>query len=207
MVKRHIPYYLIVIISLFIFQACNKKSLPPHQYIKWIDNEKNGLKKIKKVKDFTFIALYKPYEYIALKESVGNPRITSSDIKRVINEIEGFYYFNFQIESADKHTPMLKNKINKENEYYARLNYFITYAQKNFQLIEGSDTIKCALYHFEQTYNLTPFNRIVLGFKKGEGTKGVQELTLIYNDEILNTGIIKFNYLIKDLKKIPNLNL
>lgn len=205
--KTHYPYYIVaflVSLILTIF-ACNKqKNLSTDRYIKWVEDIENGLKKEKKIGDFSYRCFYKPASYIALRETVnsGN-KIEPLTISKRESELQKLHQFNFDIVSKDGKHSVLVTGVNSQEEQSARVNYFVSHAQQDFKLIQGQDTLPCVLYHFEQTFGLSPLNTIVLGFEKKENKEG--DLQLIYDSRLLNNGEIKFLYTESKIKNIPRL--
>lgn len=87
-----------------------------------------------------------------------------------------------------------------------RLNYLSFAMQKDIKLVEGKDTLNCALYHFERSYDITPYRTFVLAFQQKEINKG-KDKTLILDLAYFKTGPIKLNFKGADLVRIPNLKL
>lgn len=201
-----------ILLLLVITSACNTvpESLPVTEYIKWVENPKNQLKKEKTIGDYAYKVFYKPAEYIALREAVnkGDQNNTQAINKR-IQDITGFYQFNFDIVSADGKTSALKQNTTNEQEFGARINYFVSHAQQDFKLVQGTDTLACISYHFERTYDITPNNTILLGFEipKNENEDKREDIQLIFKNRLFNSGDIKFQFSEKTLNNIPRLNL
>ena len=204
---RKILLYLWGIFLLINLAACHPSRLKPKSYVKWIEDSRHGLKMKKKIGDFIFEIQYKPVGYIALKEASAENNITGNNIEKKEKELSGMYYFTFQINSADEKTPMLKYKLKQHDEFYGRVNYFVSYAQEDFILLSGKDTLNCVLYHFEENYNLTSFNRIVLAFDKNDGNTEKNDLVLIFKDRVLNIGEVRFLFHKSKLNNIPELKI
>lgn len=188
--------------------GCKEKILQPYEYIKWVENTDNGLRSEKIIKDYYFRLQYKPADYIVLRELGVEKSYKANLFNQRKAELDSFYYFNLDISSADKSQSILSNQLNNNEEYYARLNYFTTFAQQDIKLISNDDTIACALYHFERTYDLSPFNTIVLGFKQPKESNFLKyDLQILFDDQILSIGQINFLIDRKKLKKVPKLAL
>jgi hypothetical protein len=174
-------------------------------YIKWIENEENGLLVKKTLGDFTFSLQYKPLDYVALSH-FKRSNIKNEEFEKKKNEFEGMQYFTLRVQSASNKN-FLKAGIQSKDEEYARLQYFAFNMQNDLTLIDGKDTLKCVLHHFERTYNITPYADFVIGFESGN--KGSQltnnDKVLIYNDQVLNLGTIKIKINKQSLNRIPTL--
>jgi len=204
---KQIRVFIFIAVLLTGIFGCAFNGLNPKKYIKWVENESNGLKVSKKINHFIYQVQYKPVQYIAIREALSEGKINNDIINKKLRELGQYYYFTVQISSEDGKTPMLKYNLKSTGEYYQRLNYFVSYAQSDFTLLNGYDTIPCTLYHFEENYNLTPFNRMVIGFENPNNKAVMKDLTLIFNDNILNTGIVEFTIESKKIKKIPKLKI
>lgn len=201
--------FIIVFFVALLSAACNNpKQLGSNDYIKWIDNPDNGLKKEKKLDEYQYKVFYKPADYVVFREIInsGAKSIDEQQAQKRIGELSNFHQFNFDIVSADGKVSVLQHHLSNQEEHAARVNYFVSHAQQDFLLVEGSDTMPCVLYHFEQTFGATPLNTISLGFeKKSPKTEG--DLQLIFTNRLFNTGEIKFLFPKSTITNIPKLKL
>jgi hypothetical protein len=198
-----------ILLLLTITSACNTvpESLPAGEYVKWVENPKNQLKKEKTIGEYKYKIFYKPAEYISLREAVNKGE--QDNVKAITfrsEEIKEFFQFNFDIVSADGKTSALKHNTNNEAEFGARINYLVSHAQQDFKLIQGEDTLPCVSYHFERTFGLTQNNTILLSFEKPKGESN-DDIQLIFTNRLFNSGDIKFQFSYKTLNNIPRLTL
>jgi hypothetical protein len=192
--------YFILIISLAT--GCKKASLFPVDYIRYVERPSNGLRIEKSMANVKYWAQYKSNEYILLKESriaSGN----SKDFTEGIKVLSGFIYFTFNIGSSDGKRPLIELKDNK-SEYFQRLAYCNSGLQNDFLLVDGEDTLPCAMYQFERNYGLAPSNNFILGFKQ-KNSSTVKDKTLLYFDHLFNFGLLKFSLKASDINQIPEL--
>ena len=193
---------LATILSVVLFfENCKKDELSPVEYAAWVENESNGLKVKKNISDYEFTLLYKPLDYVVVRE------MKSEELKKKLlderkKELEGMQYYTLKIKSNTSND-LMKTGISSEDEYYQRLEYFMSPAQDDISLIDGRDTLPCLLYHFERNYGLAPFNNIVLGFAKTEDKKEQKDKTLIYDDQVLGTGKIQITIKGNDIEQLP----
>ncbi len=187
---------------LFIV-GCQKGELQPVEYMKWIENENNGLRVKKEIGNFEFMLQYKPLEYVTLLEQkMANTQ--SDSIRRRTLELGDMQYYTFRITSK-KDDEMLKTGVQSEEDYYGRLDYFISAIQDDIALVDGKDTLPCLLYHFERNYALAPYSNMVLGFKNIVKKNIINNKTFIYDDAVLGTGPVQITIKGNDLLQIPKL--
>lgn len=181
--------------------SCGVKSLKPEEYVKWVENADNGLSLTKEFDDVTFQVLYKPVNYIVAKEFL-NGGIKKEEVDKRIKELGSMDYYTLRIKSNSSNE-LLSANIGNESEYYQRLEYFMGPMQDDINLINANDTIPCALFHFERSYGLAPYNNFVVGFA---GQKKIDDdQTFVFEDKILGTGKVMFKIKSEDRKNIPNI--
>jgi hypothetical protein len=180
-------------------------SLPIDAYIQYVQNKEHGLKKTVQVTDWEYAIQYKPYDYIILMENKGNRK--AFDVSKRKDELKGTAWFNISFKLADGRVSPMRYNLSSKDEYDQRLNYFLNGATHNIRLIYGGrDTLRPIGYLFENNYNLTPQETIVVGFAlPGGETRPQKDMQLSYNDEAFKNGIIKAIYKKQDLQDVPNL--
>jgi hypothetical protein len=196
-----IRQFVVIFLSSCIFFGCARKDLSPLEYVKWVEAESHGLNLKKQIGEFEFGLQYKPHDYIALMEKK-DENISSYDLNKRVAELGGLDYYTFRI-SSSKSKEILSAGISSENEYYQRLEYFMSPMQDDISMVIGKDTIPCTLFHFERTYGLTPYCNFVMGFPSVKEENSDRKF--IYNDRILGTGNVIININNSDLKNIPTL--
>jgi hypothetical protein len=207
-------FLIIAIISSIFFRECgDHESLKPVEYVAWVEDMKNGLKVEKVIDDYIFSLQYKPLDYTVLKAE-RKPGVSEQELNKKVAEIADLQYFTFQISSKTGGGELLKSGINGKDEYEKRIQYFSSAMQNDIKLIDGKDTLPCVLFHFERTYNLTPYTNFDLGFEYGVEEKKARlahlpieykSKTLLYNDHALNVRAVEVVVKNENLNKIPNL--
>ena len=187
---------------LVMMGSCNPEKLSVSDYLEWVNNPENGLKVSKELNDYKFELLYKPVEYIAINEQRKLDVDTISYYHR-IEELKEMQYYTLKIETLTG-LEMMKAGIGSEQEYSNRLQYFSDLAQYDITLVDGGDTLTCALFHFERNYGVAPYNNIVLGFFNN---KKNNSKTLIFNERVLEVGRVKLKIKEKDINNIPEIIL
>lgn len=197
--KKVISYALL---GLLMLGSC-RRSLNVNDYIKYVHEEKNGLRKVVQIDGWEYSLQYKPYDYIFCMESGNN----NTGREKRIKSLKGTAWFNISFRRIDGSITPLKYNISSLDEYDARLDYFLNRATKNIKLIYGADTLPPMSYLFENNYNLAPQETMVVGFDlPGTPAQPEKDMQLCYYDPVLKNGIIKALYKEEDLKRIPKLN-
>lgn len=204
-VKRNNIILFFLAINFAFTVACSKPStLNAKEYVAWIENPDNGVCITKKINDFEFAILYKPVDYIVAMESK-NKNISKDSILKRKNSLKGYQYYTFRIRSF-KDNEFFRTGMTSENEYYERLEYFVSNAQNDITLVEGKDTIPCAVYHFERNYGISPYNNIVLSFEEKDSLNTADKV-FIYEDKVLGLGKIAIKIKANELSELPKLNI
>jgi hypothetical protein len=195
----------IFLFLFFVVTACSKTPslLNDKEYVNWMDSDQNKTCMVKEIGDFEFTILYKPIDYVIALENRGKNYSNDSILKRK-KELEGFQYYTFKIKSL-KDNEFIRTGILSENEYYERLEYFVSTAQDNMMILEGKDTIPCAMYHFERNYGISPYSKMVLSFEERDSLN-MNDKIFIYNDKKLGVGKIAIKINASDIKDLPKWN-
>lgn len=195
---------LFIVVAVFLSAtSCNRHSLNQPDYVRYVQDDRNHLKKVVKVQDMEFDIQYKPYDYIMLLESRNNP---AYDKAKRLKQLEGTAWFNITFRKTNTEMSALKEGAASLDEYDQRLNYFLNYAAKDIRLVYGGDTLKPASYLFENNYNVGPEETMVVGFIfPGKDPKPVKDMQISYYDRLFHNGIIKASFSAETIKDIPNL--
>ncbi|MEQ9263097.1 MAG: hypothetical protein RLP14_08055 [Owenweeksia sp.] len=189
---------------LLMVVSCTN-SLPPEEYIHWCLNPENGLSDKSESNPFIFELQYKPAPLVALQNSGGEVQ-NGLTFKEELKELEKFEFFNFRI-STTTGQDFLKTGIKDQQEYFQRVAYYSSFAQPDFVLVTGSDTVSCVMYQFDRNYGISPYQTILLGFKTGNNKNKISDKKLIYHDRILDIPSVEMEISSKSIKQIPNLKL
>jgi hypothetical protein len=197
----------IPLIVALCLTACEKsrKRLSPKQYITWAKSSEKDLVKKKEINGYKFISKFQPAELLILKNM--DESFTQASVDSLKNIQYGIFNFVMDIGSAIDNQSLLRANISDENEYYQRVYYYTKEVQNDLYVVEGKDTLPCIFYHFEQTYNLSPVNSLVMEFQRKNPDTEYENVSLIYEDRMLNTGIIKFQYKKSFLNNLPQLSM
>lgn len=180
------------------FTACKTKELIPSEYVKWMKDVSNGLREVKTIGDYTFTLQYKTPEFVVLQQYKSND-VLRAEIESQLPNYSGMEYYTFEITTADGHD-LLDDQYHDADEVASRLEYFLSYAQDDFSLVNSSDTLPCSLFHFERSYSLSPVTTLVMGFEK---VLPGEDRTLVYNDRLLGTGPVQITIDSEDILSVP----
>ena len=168
----------------------NSLTLEPKEYVQWIRELTNGLKKEKTIDDLIFTVQFKPPEYIVCMEE-RQPQLPGDLVKRKTAELSDMQYYDFTITLKKGQGELLKYDLTSSGQYTQRVNYFAFGLQKDIQLLDGNDTLSCSLFHFERAYDVTPSGTFLLGFPVNKNSSG-QDKTLIVDDKTFGIMIHDF---------------
>jgi len=193
------------ILILCLFSGCIKRKLEPGEYVRYIKNPKKGIFVEKTIGEYVFGLQYKPLDYVALLEQRGDSVLNNKDFKADKEKMKNSQHFTFTIRTREGKS-VLKQDIVDEKELYDRINYFSYVMQEDFKLVEGKDTLKCTFYHFERTYDLSPYLTFIVEFEQSKKKNRANKL-FIYEDRILKTGTVKIMIKSGSIKRIPVLKI
>lgn len=202
--KNSILLFVFAVNCVFIMGCSKPSTLNAKDYTAWIENPANGICITKKISDFEFAVLYKPVDYVVAIESK-NKNISKDSILKRRENLKGYQYYTFRIRSF-KDNEFFKTGMTSENEYYKRLEYFVSNAQNDIILVEDKDTIPCAVYHFERNYGISPYSSIVLSFEEKDNSN-TKDKVFIYEDKVLGVGKIAIKIKGSELSDLPKLNI
>ncbi len=190
--------------SVFADAGKECEQMKPIDYLAYCENTANGLKLTREMGDFVFSAFYQPISYLALNELKPLDTLTRTALESKVKEYGDMDYFSFKIQNTKSQGELLKIALRSESDYYARLEYLSFKMQQDFKLINGKDTLNCAMYHFERIYGLAPYATFVLAFPK---INPKESLTFCFHDQLFNNGIIQLNFEQQQINNLPSLDI
>lgn len=192
--------------SCLIWAACGQSTLGPEQYLQYVEDANNGFVVEKELSGLHYVAMFKPAAYAALKDltrKIPADEVDKAMFDTALSEYQGLQYYTIKMGAKESGKDVLLYNLSSEEEYYQRINYYSALAQQDIYLVQQNDTFPCALYHYERTYGVSPYNNILLGFNTGDSTEN-QPAKLHFKDEGFKTGLLIFNY---EKNKQPTLKL
>jgi hypothetical protein len=155
-------------ISFLIFTtsfiaACSSSKLEREEYIRWIQDPKNGLHTLKESNGFVFDLQYQPAEFMGLQSGGHQSQASKSD---------GTQYYMLTVSLTDPELDFINNTIQDNSEKQEKLYYFSYLFQNDIQLEENGKSFPCVLFHFERPQDLKHGRTFLLGFEnQGEEDK------------------------------------
>jgi hypothetical protein len=168
------------------------ESMRAEELIVFVEDEANPFSAKKKIGDIAYSVQYKPHDYIIALENISKP-LSAKNIESRRSEIKDMDYFTLRIKSDDFKGEMLRYRIQDGDEYYSRLQYYMSAMQKDVYLKCGKDSLPCLLYHFERTFGIAPDLVFSLGFERS-ATKAPDDRVFVFEDRIFGGGTIKINF-------------
>jgi hypothetical protein len=195
---HELRHFIFISIGLMALSSCGTVELSPSEYVKWVEDEANGLLQKRALADIDFQLQYKPLDYLLEQENV-SPELQA---KRK-EELRGMHYFNLTYLPKEKGKgDLLKQAVSSQSEYQQVLYYFSYQFNQQIFMLQGNDTLTCSLFHFVRDHGLSPTLRFVIGFEN----RGIEEdMQLVIHDEVFHNGPVKFNIKKQQLHSIPNI--
>ncbi|MEM9982095.1 MAG: hypothetical protein AAF734_06340, partial [Bacteroidota bacterium] len=140
--------------------------------------------------------------YLAYKEIQSLPATTSFD--SLYQKYDQDLTFTISIEITEGN-PMYKG-VSDYSDYQERVNTLNFSADQHIYLKSKGKIYYPTLHTFENTYNVSQKKLLYVVFNKAQGTQNLlkaEEVTLVFDDKIFNTGKASFNFKTIDFTHIP----
>ena len=199
--KLIIISFVVLTATLLCYSFIGSSRLKPSELIHWVNDEENALLQRKEFDNYFFEARYKPVDYVISMEA-RTDKLSEDTYNELKSELDGMQYIDLDIGPMDKTGNVLSANTLSEDEYFERLDYFVTYANYDIFMIQGQDTLHPQLYHFERNYGLAPKNTLLLGFGLGDENS---DRDLVIDDQVLGVGRVHFLFREEDIKSTPKL--
>lgn len=185
--------------SLVFSISCNG-GLSPEAYIKYVESPSYPYRITKKMANKEFTLIYTPNDYLVLKSMGGEGGYDKQFFDNEMKQKENFIHFLFII-SSDKNNEIVVDNSNNVAEVDDNLMYMMNDLQFDFMMKSANKNIPCVFANYERNFGISNKNNIQIVFEKTSFSFD-NEIKIIYNDKIFNTGPIVFNF-----NKIKNKNL
>ena len=172
-------------------------------YMAFVEEPRNGLRKTKEIEDMVYTLQYTPLEYVIAMEKLKDT-LSSEEVTKRKDELKDMQYFTLKIEAKNNNLELLRYKLESDEEYQDRVHYFSFDMQKDIYLMDGKDSIPCALYHFERNFGVAPYAKFVLGFETSQGNV-IEDKKFSLNDRVFNVGRINIKINKNSIKSIPKI--
>ncbi|MFK7972142.1 MAG: hypothetical protein AB8F95_17365 [Bacteroidia bacterium] len=200
--------YLIIIscaLVALLVSCVGVERLSPEDYMSWLEEKGNPLISEKAVGDYDFAVQQLPPEAVALR-AYGDAAKTEKDWEGIVDEyaVEKRMYVLFRIANNASSQPILKQVSADLGNYQANTQYMAFGMQKDIKILQAGDTVNCGFFHFERTFDLTPFSTYMLSFDLPQSQEDAP-VTFLYNDQLLGVGPVKMG--VSSLYNVPKLDI
>ncbi len=179
--------YILIFLVFIALTSCQKE-LTAEEYLAYVNNPENGLKKEKEIGDFKIGVKYEPTQFLLSKQE---------NVEE--DELSNYEHFQFRMKLKRGGDILLYKESNDMNEV-TRINHFGFEAKNDFFIVSNSDTTNCIISHFSRNYNLNPTIDLTLAFNAIDKKNDWQ---FVYNDHQFNIGTVKFVFKKEDLSNLP----
>ncbi|MFK8101603.1 MAG: hypothetical protein AB8G15_03730 [Saprospiraceae bacterium] len=183
--------------------SCGKTSLSPKQYVDYVTDSTHGLRVSKTVGDLVVELQYRPIPFVVANELRRND-ISAATYQARLEALEGGQYYHLKLAIKGGQSDVTKYKVTDENAYQQRIHY-LSFALKNdIHLVDGRDTLRAKLFHFERAYDIAKYRSFLLSFP---ATDNLADKVFIFESPIFETGPLKLRFKKEDLEDLPDLKL
>jgi hypothetical protein len=198
-----------ILFAISLLTACSTRALKPAEFMKFINEEKNGLNKVKNINGLKIKVKYLPSDFLAYKEfkdsdMSGDEKLDSLK-KLYANSLT--FVMELSPEKEKSQDVMLQN-IHSEQEYKDRVNV-MNFNMKDYLEIEvDGKNISPSIANLENIYGLKNSRKVIVVFpvEIKKMTRG-KELKFTYSDEIYSTGVNHFEFQSDDILDVPQIKI
>jgi hypothetical protein len=196
-------YSVVAVVLLITLNECKPKQVCDEALIKYMQDEKNGLKQTKEIGDLNLTAMYKPNDLIVAQELKSQRPLTEERIKTAKKIFEMHCYIIFSISKAGNEV-LINPK--SASEYNERLSTMLFGMSNYITLLgNGQDTLKMEDFTYPRTYGASRSTDMLFAFERGKEGE-YDYLELIVDEFGFGTGINKFRFSMRDINRVPDLN-
>jgi hypothetical protein len=192
-----------IILLTWGLTGCNKNKLSPEEYVRYLEEEKSGFRVKLSTNDCDYILQYKPTDYIAARE-LRKEEILEQEISRLRAELDGLQYFTFSIvpKKASTGIKLFSRPAGEEtNENYL---YWSDRMQEDIYLVEGSDTLRPVLFHYEDTYGIKPSADWNIAFERNKQSAKADKI-FVFNNRIADAVQVRIEITSEAINTIPTI--
>jgi hypothetical protein len=197
--------YILIVVA-FCSTACHKNNMTSKDFFEHYQSNKSSFTKVVETEQLTFTLSFLPKQSMVLTEMSGNDKTDLSLYKSIASKYDSAFYFKLTIEPRNGES--FKQVIKTKEQYTNANHYLLTNFVKDFKIKMGAFEFASILAATENDVLLN--NKIVASLsinKPLELEKMNEDVVVIYTDNLLNNGIIKFKFKIKDIQSITNIQI
>jgi hypothetical protein len=182
--------------------------LNPVQYVNWVnEQEVNSLTKTREIGEINFQLKHLPIEFMISNE-LRKKDVSQTEIDSLLPQYSGMEYYELRISVDDFYDETAKYGVTDMVMYQQRIAY-MSFTMQNDLTVElsGGKEVPCQLFHFERTYGVAPYATFLFGFSKEAMGEGIEERTVVLNDNLFNKGLVKFYWHSTELENVPQIQV
>lgn len=159
----------------------------------------------KKIKAVNFKLIYIPAEQFALREMGDMSAATQAGFDSLVKAYAGLSMFNLEIRVDGFNEELVHYQPGGRAVDFEKVTAYYAFGmQKDIYIVQSEkDTIPCTVYHYERNYGISPNNNFMLGFEAAN----LKEAVLVYDNDYLKTGPVKFALNALDQNKHPQIKI
>jgi hypothetical protein len=200
---------------MFFMHCGNRSFTTEQQYYEWMNNAENGLVKERIVNATHFKVNLVPSELLTLQtlNKLSNPsEVVVDSVRRDLAHAATFVLtIGPDKQKKEGRSDIVFSDVRSYEEYREKLMRLNFELEELITLQAGVEQFRPVLTNLENVYGLTDHRKINLVFvprttAQAEVLKQ-NDLELLFDDRIFNTGINRFVFRRSDIEDIPNINL
>lgn len=196
----------------FLITACSGNELEYEDYLKYINDQENGLMKEKEVSGLQYKVKYLPVDYLVYNDlnKIEGKQNLKEEKKKLEKQYAHSLCFMMTMGPADDENFDLTYLGVKNYDEYAKQMEVLNFKMGTFLTLEmGGKLIKPELVQMENTYGLGKQRNFMILFSVKDNKKDKfmkdHDVRLIYSDELFGTGINNFSFQKEVIKNLPEL--
>lgn len=182
------------------------------EYLKWLNDEENGLVKNKQAGGITLKVKQLPSDYLVYQDLSQEKSITKTMVDSIKKRYDQSLTFlmTIGVEEGKKGGDIMYRGIKNYKEYKERLMTMSFDIENYITLKMNGNTYRPVLSNLENVYGLTESRNIMLVFvpetKEDNIFYTAQEMQFTFDDELFDTGINHFKFKREDINQTPSYN-
>jgi regulatory protein YycI of two-component signal transduction system YycFG len=180
------------------FTKEEKKELTPIEYVRWVEDKKNGLRITHQEGAFFYELQYQPLEYLVVMQE-RTEQIEASLLKEEMDKRGDLQYFKLKMYTEKGKGLLSRDELNIENKEL----YLLSGLQQEMMLLQAGDTLRCVMFHFESSNNLVPYDQCMLAFEEPSDSK--TDILFIYRTNKYENGGVRIPIKRENINRIPQL--
>jgi hypothetical protein len=190
--------------AVMILGSCNK-GVQPQDYVRYVENPKNGLKVNQEVNGVDYSLQFEPVEYCVMLEK-RSFSIPLEVFKEEYNRFKGLEHYTFRINRTSMDS--LVNGLGDTSKYKKSVKeYFDFRIQKDIKMVMGQDTVPCSICQPDANTGISQYYTFSLGFSTKDDSKSQADRIFVYENKILHTNKVTLCVKGKDITSIPVLKM